>query len=376
MWYKVKRIMMRPNGVEKQVRPPNKTFTCYIDESKSDPSQMVTYWDDVPYSAWSSEWDSFFWYYPCLLNSNWEETAKLDTNNYTKDINWNSVNITSGDNVMVCFPRLWIKMSKSWSIITLQITNDSKKDWFSYLAHSRVNSDKDKFYVWAYKAYNSNNVLKSWSWVSPSTYIWNDNARTYSRANGTWYEMFAFYQKTFIQALYIMKYKNLNSQATVWYGYVWWSSRQNTWATNTSGMNYWNTSSTTDRVKLFWIEDLRWNIFEWCEWYYGTGSNHYISYDNFDYTQSNYSTTFSRSEWSWWIQNVYWTSQLWFMSSVSWWSATTYYCDSSVSDAGTHIPFMWWFWANWTEAWIFRFYANNASSSWWYNDIWARIMYL
>lgn len=352
-----------------------KTYTCYIDESKSDPSQMVTYWSDVTYSAWSSDWDNLFWYYPCLLNTSWVETAKLKTTDYSKDTSWNSVNISSGDNVMVCFPRLGVKMSKSWDIITMQITNDPNKTWFTYLAHSRVNSDKDKFYVWAYQAYSSSNVLKSWSGQTPTTNIWNDVARTRARANWTWYEMFAFYQKTFIQILYIFKYKNLNSQATVWMWYVWWSTKQNTWATNSEWMNYW-TSGTTWRVKLFWIEDLWWNVNEWCEWYYWSWENHYLSYDNFNLTQSNYSTTFVRSEWAWWISKAYWTSELWFMASNNSWGQSTYYSDKSASDSWTHIPFMWWQWNSWYEWGIFHIYANNASSSWWYNDIWARIMYL
>lgn len=351
------------------------TVTCYIDESLSDPAQMVTYWTDVPYSAWNSNWDTFFWYYPCLLNTSWEETALLNPNDYSKDTDGNSVNITSGDNVMVCFPRLWIKMSKSWTVITLQITNKPNASWFSYLAHSRVNSDKDKFYIWAYKAYNSNNVLKSWSWVSPTTSISNDNSRTYARANWTWYEMSAYYQRMFIQCLYVMKYKNLNSQAVIWNWYVGGSSKQTTWATNTSGMNYWNTSSTTDRVKLFGVEDLWGNVYEWCEWYYWNGSNHYLAYDNFNLTQTNYSTTFTREMWNWGIQNVYWTSELWFMSSVTWWSWTTYYCDNNISYWPPQIPFVWWrYGMTANDAWIFMMFANNAN--WVYGDIWARIMYL
>lgn len=352
------------------------TLTCYIDESKSDPSQMVTYWSDVPFSVWSSDWDDFFGYYPCLLDTSWQETALLDTMDYSKDKDWNSVNITSGDNVMVCFPRLWIKMSKSGNIITMQLTNDPNNQNFTYLAHQRGTTDKDKFYYWAYKAYNDSNVLKSWSGKSPAVNISNNDSRSYAQANWTGYEMSAFFQRTFIQVLYIFKYANLNSQATIWKGYVSGGGVQTTWATNTSWMSYGNTSSWTWRMKLFWIEDLRWNAFEWVEWLYYNNYIGYIANHDFNLTQTNYTYTYNTGVYDGnnYMKAIFWNPSLWFLCDTWWANSSTYYCDLFDQDSYIGIPFCWWPYNFGDKAWIFCLFANDASGSYW--DIWPRIMYL
>lgn len=59
----------------------------YIDESKSDPSQMITYGDDATdMTAGSSDWDDFFGYRPCLLDASGNVYKYLNPLDYTKDI--------------------------------------------------------------------------------------------------------------------------------------------------------------------------------------------------------------------------------------------------------------------------------------------------
>jgi len=356
-----------------------KTFTISWEE-KSDMSSGWTYSDSAAWlTAGSSAFDDFFWYYPCLVNSSWVETAKLSPNDFSKDTDWNSVNITSGDNVMIAFPRRWIKLSKSWSIVTLSITNGENKSWFTYYAHSRWTFDnivsKDIFYLWAYKWYVNNNILKSWSWKTPT---WNKNMWnfiSYARANDSnswdaWYEITWFYQYSFIQALYMMKYGNPNSQSVIWQWYYWlW---QTTWYNNTLWMN----GVSNNRVKLFWLEDFWWNLCEWQWGYCVSSSTIYTALSWFVgnvKTTSPYQSTW-KSCWWWTVMASINGTELSMFTASSWNStANTYYCDTFSPTTGWIVNH-WW--ANhWDAVWIF-FAQNGFNSSNAFNDIWARLMYL
>lgn len=279
--------------------PPSRTFTIVWNEV-SDPSQFfVRYEDDA---AWltqgSSDFDDFFWYSWVRLNTSWSETATASQSWWVLNIN-SLGTLTSGDNVMIKFPVRWIKMSKSWSTVTLSITDwlNREAEWYQYYAHctwslSNPWTPKDAFYLWAYKAYNNSSVLKSWSLKTPT---WGQTQATFctqAKANGSWYNIIGFYQRQYINALYMMKYGNPNSQSVVWQWYTWWSSAPATWWTNSqTNATYW-TSWTTTQVKLFWLEDWRGWIYEWV---WGI------------YTDWNKQLCTMLSDWSW---------------AVSWWEWT------------------------------------------------------
>lgn len=260
---------------------PYKIFTIKRTEAESSPSQMfLWYFDDAEWmTQWSSDFDTFFAYRPVLMNRQWQITAVLNPNNYAEDINWNPVDITWWDNVMVEFPRRWIKMSKEWDVVTLSITDnpDAEADWFQYFAHSRWTFDnpikKNNFYLWAYKGFISvsNQCLQSWSGKDPTwTTTFSDfllaARRNDNNSWDNWYDIQWFYQRNYIIALYFMKYGNPDSQSIIWLWYTWWNSVPQTWATNTVWMTWVTDSTSLGRVKLFWIEDVRWAAHEFVAW--------------------------------------------------------------------------------------------------------------
>lgn len=257
-----------------QVRPTFKVFTISRTE-QSNMSSGWTYSDDAAWlTAGSTAFDEFFWYSAVRLNTSWVETAEVKQNTpWQLDFSqlWT---LTSGDNVMIKFPRLWIKMSKSWSVVTLSITDnpDAEADGFQYYAHSRWTLSspikKDALYLWAFKAYNDSWTLKSWSDKAPT---WNQTQSTFltqARANdgntgSAGYDIIWFYQREFVNALYMMKYWNPDSQSVVWQWYTNSNTKVNTWWTVSQiAATYW-TSSTTTQIKLFWLEDWWGNVFEW-----------------------------------------------------------------------------------------------------------------
>ena len=227
------------NMVYKKKKEKYKTFTISWTE-QSNMSSGWTYSDDAAWlTAGSTAFDEFFWYSAVRLNSAWVETAEVKQATPWQ-LNLSQLwTLTSGDNVMIKFPRLWIKMSKSGSVVTLSITDNpnAEADGFQYYAHSRWTLSspvkKDALYLWAFKACNSSNVLKSWSWQSPVVTITQQNCINYARANdgntgSAGYDMIGFYQREFINALYMMKYWNPDSQSVIWRWYTGWSAKVNT----------------------------------------------------------------------------------------------------------------------------------------------------
>jgi hypothetical protein len=141
---------------------------------------------------------------------------------------------------------------------------DAESDGYTYYAHTKGTTKKDKFYLGAYKASGSTATITwySHSGRTPVTSLTLKDARQGVTNRGTGYQLMGFYQRTFVQAMYVLKYKNLNSQAALGRGYVDASSSSSvvkTGLTNAKGFNYGLTASGTDttnnRVKLFGLED-------------------------------------------------------------------------------------------------------------------------
>lgn len=372
--------------------PTYKTMTVVRQETEDPYTFFLEYRDDAADLYQRDErFDEFFWYRPVLLNSNWQVTAELNPDNFHEDINWNTVNIGSWDNVMIEFPRRWIKMSKEWNIVTLSITDDphAEDKWFQYYAHSRWTFDnpiaKDYFYLWAYKWRNSavKWCLVSRSWQAIST-LTLQQAIDAARANdwndwSNWYDIQGFYQRMYIVALHFMKYCEPDVQGTIWPWYVAWTSNPKTWWTN----EIWMTGETGEewghgRVKLYWLEDLWWAAHEWVGWFKVASTyNAMTALSNFNSTWDWYTTQ------SWWLatnrQNynmtwIVWDNTSMFLpsSNVNNSNFDTYYCNNAqiLTD---RFPYWWWSYNQGSAAGITRFYtwAQNSASG-----VGTRLMYL
>lgn len=327
-----------------------KTFTMTYMEASSPTGFAPSYSDDASgLIAWSTAFDEFYNYSAVRLNSAGAVTAEV-TQSTPWQLNLSSLwTLTSGDNVMIKFPRLWIKMSKSGSTVTLSITDnpDAEADGFQYYAHSRWTLSspikKDALYLWAFKAYNSSNVLKSWSWQSPVVSITQQNCINYARANdgntgSAGYDIIGFYQREFINALYMMKYWNPDCQSVIWRWYTGWSAKVNTgWTVSQTSATY-GTTSATQQVKLFWLEDWWGNIHEWIWGMCTDGSKNLwtaLSWFVWDIkTSSPYENTWTTIQHtgSWYdLSSIVWSNKWLFAptATVSNSNYDTYYCDGA-----------------------------------------------
>lgn len=357
-----------------------KTFTIQRTE-KSDMSSWWTYSDDATWlTVWSTEFDKFFWYYGCRLSNIWTETAKIN-----QEWSWwygklditQLGTLTSWDNVMIAFPRRWIKMSKSWSVVTLSITSDPNKVWYQYYAHTKGNYSKNTLYLWAYKMVS---WYKSLSWATPLVNQSRATFRSWVKSaydSSAWtnrYSQITIYPRWFINALYMMKYWNPNSQSVIWMWYVWWSAAVNTgWTNSQTSASYW-TSSNKVQAKLFWLEDWWWNVFECMDWcYFNSSTQLTVDKTNNVFQDSNYSTNLWKAS-NWWLTWIDWSSDGMFRNiNTSWWSWTTYYTDYSSSYASWALKAG----GGWNVgAAAGAFYVEASSVSTAYVDIGSRLMFL
>lgn len=311
--------------------PEIRTFTVSWTET-SDPSSFNPVYSDwaAGLSAWSTEFDKFFWYYWVRLSKAWVETNKVKQSTpWTLDITklWT---LTSGDDVMIAFPKMWYKMSKSWSTVTLSLTRNPNKasEWYKYYAFTKWSSIKDIMYLWAYEM-NSNYGSLSWTAPKVTQTRAQFRAGVASAYNDSWrHSLMTYRVRDFIKMLYMMKYGNPASRTIIWKWLTSWSAVENTWATNSITSATWATNtSDTWRIKLFWLEDIWWNVSELIDCCYSNSSSH-LTVDNTNsiFQDSAYSTDL----WtilSWFKVGIDWSTEWTFRSiSTSWWSITTYYC--------------------------------------------------
>lgn len=359
---------------------PYRTFTISWEE-KSDMSSWWTYSDDATWlTAGSSAFDTFFWYSGVRLNSSWTETAEITQTQswwgWKLDITqlWT---LTSGDNVMIKFPRRWIKMTKSWSVVTLSITNEENKAWYSYIPFTRGTTVKDNLYIGAY-ALSSGDVSLSWKtplWMTSPINYYNNIITTYW---GNWYSMIGIYQRWYICALYFMKYGNPDSRTVIWPWRVSGGSLATTGGTNSQiNATYW-TSSNTSQIKLFWIEDFRWNTMmhvAYAKWnaskYLLVNQTATLTDTSDIYNDSNYPVNlYGTAAWGW-INTIYWTNDAMFLPTSQWGDWSTYYKERIWCNTSRAVCTG----ASYTQAgWCITLDYTNYGAT--YDENWTRLMKL
>lgn len=211
---------------------PFKIMTVKIDMSNSNPETCVTYADDaVGMTPGSDEWDEFFGHYPCLLKAT-EEQGKLKRDNFRQFENGTPADIRTGDagDVMIAFPRKGLRIDTTGDIVTVSMTDDPDNSEFKYYAHSRGEERKDKFYVGAYLSSIKNDKARSLRLKDYDPIPRNNDrinfttdadrsrvdypfqGRFKAQNNHPNYLAFSFYQLTFIQAMFVLKYKTLTAK--------------------------------------------------------------------------------------------------------------------------------------------------------------------
>lgn len=321
-----------------------RTMTLKIDLTNSNPLTCCTYHDDATEMIpGSKEWDDFFGHYPCLFKNGYE-VGKLKRDDFSQFEDGRSADITSGSagDVMIAFPRRGVKISTSGNIVTVSMTDDPDNSDFKYYAHTKKTARKEIFYLGAYKGWKDGlNKLRSLKDKAPTPNETISTFRTQSQANGSGYEQSAFFQLIFRQVMYLLKYKNLNSQATIGQGYVEGTNRTtiDTGGSEAYGMDSeiikrTNPSYMTDKkhhVKLFGLEDFWGNIGEWIDGFVTDSSRNIFTttglYNNHGSGYKNNGNNGSSSGTGAYMGIPSGTTELGFILKDSGGSTTTHFCD-------------------------------------------------
>lgn len=358
---------------------PYKTMTVNIDLSNSNPSSSVTYADDaVGMVAGLSDWDEFFGHYPVLLK-NGVEVGRLNRNNFVQFEDGSDADIISGNagDVMIAFPRRGVKINTVGNILTISMTDDPDNSDYEYYAHERGSTKKEVFYLGAYKGYVASSKLRSLSGKKPTASQTIGTFRTQAQNNGSGYEQSGFYQLTFRQAMYLLKYKNLDSQTAVGRGYVDGNSAAiATGGTETRGMD-WGETTGKQHMKLFGLEDFWGNVYEWIDGIITDSTRNILTAtDKFNDTGSSYTNRGqgATSNIGNYMSKPQGTTETGFLAKEVSGSATTYFCDYAALSASC-VAYFGGTWSTASNAGAFRLDVNGAASAY-TAHIAARLMYL
>lgn len=302
-----------------------KTMTAVIDQSNSNPLTCITYEDDAKFmEKGSKDWDDFF-KSQLVLFKDGKEIRDL------KDEELNGLTEADGD-VMVKFPRKGLSIKTVGDKVYVSMTDNPGSEDFKYYAHTRGTERREAFYLGTYLGFEKDGKLRSVTGQKPLENVSITDARTKSQANGKGYEACGFYQLIFLQAMYVLKYGNLDSQTAIGQGLTsgGQSAKNTTGATNGKGVDF-GTTSSSDQMRFQYIEDFYGNRF-WAVDGVATDSscNIFTATDNFNNSRTGYMDTKTKGlDNGGWLKKVFGTSELGFLGKEFSGSQSTYYSDYS-----------------------------------------------
>ena len=273
-----------------------KVYTVIINTSNSNPSASVTYADDaVGMVAGSNAWDSIFPFSEIkpVMFKDGVVNYFLNPNNFAQKLGGATADITSGTDgdVMIQFPKIYTYIRKDGNLIYVSLSERKVNANYKCYAHTKSGIEKDYLYIGAYTAHTENTKLRSLSSVLGTPGISLSQARTYAQNNGIGYQLFSYYQLLMIQVLYLIKYKNLNSQTTVGQGVSSTETYAINGVLNSQGMAAGNTAGSVKNapVKLFGMENLWGNYYELVDGIMTDSSlNVYTTNENFNNERIGY----------------------------------------------------------------------------------------
>ena len=319
--------------------PKPDTYGVKIEIGNSSPDGAVTYIEGA--EGMSPGWDNwkdhklFKDIRPCVLKDGVVQYY-LQRDDYTKkeDGSASTLDGSNGD-VMVEIPKIGYKMTTDSTYHYISITKTPNKEGYCYLAHSKnTPGDCDYIYVGAYLGCLDDNAkLRSINGHSPTVNTTLTNFRTYAAARGSNYELLSFYPLTLLQCLFLLIYKDRDSQTALGKGYVADISGRYTGTTNS---NSFTSTDPDSNVKFLGIEDFWGNYYQWIDGIYYNSSRQLCTYyKNFTNTDSGVSPDYTlasgvSSNTSGYIKEIVGTNNGGFIPKTFDGSGSTYYCDMNL----------------------------------------------
>ena len=260
-----------------------------VDETNSNPESSVTYIEDAVGIAPASSRGYNGWADKFIFAKN--RLVGLKNGAVTKEINpLKKTHYKDGStvpidvDVMSEIPKVYWKFDQTERGYELRVS-EGKFEGSNCYAHRVGSIEKDNIYVATYLGSVEGNKLRSKSGVAPMVNTTLTQFRNYAHNVGRGYEQFNWFTLILLQNLYLLAFKNRDSQRTLGMG-VCNSSKTNTGGTNTKGMLY-GSSSQSEQVCFLGIEDFYGNCRQWVDGMYCDSSyNITVTPDNKNFNDS------------------------------------------------------------------------------------------
>ena len=324
-------------------------FGVRVMENNSNPNSCCTYIEDAigvnPANSTSlNGWQDKFPFNKTRIVGfkNGKVIKAINPNNKTQYVGGGTV--PSDVDVMVEIPKVYWKFTNITNGYEMRISNYKIDSSYDCYAHKVGGAEKDYIYVGAYLGYVEGGKLRSRSGVSPTVNQTIGTFRNQARANGSGYQQFNWFTLMLLQNLYLLAYKNLNSQSALGKGYTNNNSNKtNTGGTNTRGWIFGESAGYTQMCFLG-IEDFWGNIFQWVDGMKTDGSyNVLVTPDNktFNDDASRFKNVgkFVSSGTGGYVSKVAHTNEGGFFPKEFSGSNTTYYSDYGYANSGCFAEF-------------------------------------
>lgn len=362
---------------------PFMTFGVSIDLTNTNPETAVTYTDSAigmtPGSAWNSM-PIFKDIKPCMLK-NGVVQYYLNPNDLSKKTDGTSADITSGNDgdVMIEIPKTGFKISTVGNTLTIKVTdNPNDTANFKYYAHSRAaEGDRSKLYIGAYLGFETGSKLRSLSGKTPTPSKNIGQFRTLAQANGAGYDQVSFYPLTLLQCLFLIKYKNRDSQTALGRGYVDGNSASiATGGTNTKGIDF-GEGTGKQQMCFLNIEDMWGNMRWWIDGLFSNASRNILTaFTGFNDTGSGYTDRGqgATSDIGSYMSKPQGTTEAGFIAKEVSGSASTHFADYAYLYA-SRLPAYGGYWSYADYAGVFFLFVVHAADDS-LASLGARLMYL
>lgn len=333
-------------------------YTVIVDNGTDSSPAAVEYTDDCfgfieangsDLGDWANTRLVQEYFRPCVIQPGDGAPAYyLQKNNRTLKEDGTPAVLTGADgDVMIEVKKLYGKFLSSGNRLKISISNVKEDDtWFCFNDIAGV--EKDVVYRGAYKAgvlAGATNVMRSVSGVVPLDNQTRATMRGYARARGTGYHQNNFYMLLLWQVMYLLLYRNRNSQTALGQGRTLSS---NTTASNTGWGNTrpfcWGDQGGVNGVIFLGVEDFYGNVWEWVDGVCLVNKVYKLTRDPAKYNDtgdgyeiSEASGLIGAANNDKYVTKVKGTNDLGFLPKASGGSSNTFWCDNVGVKDNVHI---------------------------------------
>lgn len=167
--------------------------------------------------------------------------------------------------VMVKIPKIYWDFTAIQNGYELRISDTKLDDNYDCYAHKVGGAEKDYIYIAAYLGYAESKKLRSISGVEPTSFLNIKDFRNYAHNVGTGYQCWNWTSLTVLRILYLIAYKNPNSQEALGKGYTSDNkTKLNTGGTDTKGIIF-GENTGKQQMCFLGIEDFWGNMEHWID---------------------------------------------------------------------------------------------------------------